>query len=126
MMSYDGPIRPLPILTRNGELPTGRALDTLRRAKLATGYPGLVEPCKALQGSPEPILAVGVEPWWLTAYAYVPHLFDVGRLTEALRAILINPDDPRIGQPVDLLSKWAGVEVREVQDERFEAGDSND
>lgn len=117
-MSYDGQtsLRPLPILTASRELPAGGALDRLRRAKLATGYSGLVEPRKAVYGSPGPILAVGVEPDWLTEFAFVPNFNDVGRLTEALRAILMNPEDPRIGQPVDLLSKWLGVEVKEVQD----------
>lgn len=109
-------VRPLPILTPGRDLPTGGALATLRRAKMATGYSGLLLPRRAVQGSPAPILAVGVEPDWVTDYAFVPDFTQEGRLTEALRAILMNPDDPRIGRPADLLSKWLGVEVKEVQD----------
>lgn len=104
-------IRPLPILTVDGELPAGEALLRLRLAKKATGYLGLVIPCKAVLGSPGPILAVGCEPDWLTSFALVPNLDDVDRLTAALTAILINPDDPRLAGDEYLLSKWFGAPV---------------
>jgi hypothetical protein len=112
-------LRPLPILTADGRLPTGDALATLRLATLATGYPGRVLPSKAFHGSPGPILAVGVEPDWLVEYALVPDWSSATRLTEALKAILINPDDPRIGRDVDLLSKWFGGEVKYLGEEEY-------
>lgn len=95
-----------------GGLPEGSALARLRAAKLASGYKGLVIPSIAVQGSPGPVLAVGVEPDWLVEYAYLPNLDDVGRITAALTAILITEDDPRLGTEVDLLSKWFGGTVR--------------
>lgn len=112
-------MRPLPILTADGELPTGAALEALRRAKLATGHDGLVLPRKAVQGSPEPILAVGVEPDWLTTFAFVPNLEDEERIAAALTAILMEPDDPRLSREEDLLSKWMGVEVKRLPDEQL-------
>ena len=111
---------PLPILTATGQLPTGEALDRLRRAKQASGYAGLVLPCKAVHGSPGPILAVGVEPDWLTTYAYLPNLDDENRIRAALIAVLINKDDPRLGDEMDLLSKWTGVEVKFVKEEDYD------
>ena len=104
-------IRPLPILTPSGELPAGEALLRLRQAKKATGYLGMVVPCQAVLGSPGPILAVGREPDWLVSFAYVPYFDDVERLTAALTAILINPDDPRLGGDEYLLSKWFSAPV---------------
>lgn len=112
-------LRPLPILTADGELPTGGALATLRLAKMASGYSGMVRPMKAVQGSPGPILAVGVEPDWLVDYALVPDWSSATRLTEALKAILINPDDPRIGRDVDLLSKWFKGPVKFIGEEEY-------
>lgn len=115
----DTSLRPLPILTADGSLPSGRALETLRAAKMATGYPGRVWPCQAVEGSPAPILAVGVEPDWLTEFAYVPDLTDVGRVTAALNAILIDTDDPRLGGVEYLLSKWFEGPVKFIGEEEY-------
>jgi hypothetical protein len=89
----------------------------LREAKRASGYLGLVIPVHALEGSPEPILAVGVKPTWLTRYAYVPDFESIPRLTNALKAILVNPDDPRMEDREDLLSMWFGVKVTQIGEE---------
>lgn len=110
-------LRPLPILTTTGELPLGVDLDNLREAKFASGYDGMVIPAVAVQGSPAPILAVGCYPDWLTTFAYIPDFSDVGRLTETLRAILINNEDPRLGDETYLLSKWFGAPVKRLEDE---------
>lgn len=99
-------MRPLPILLKGGGLPSGADLERLKRAKLATGYDGMVLPRVAVEGSPAPILAVGVEPDWLTTFAYLPDLRDEKRITAALTAVLIEPDNPRLGNEVDLLSRW--------------------
>jgi hypothetical protein len=84
---------------------------------MASGYLPLVIPAKAVQGSPEPILAVGARPGWLTRFAYVPDWNDEGRLTNALRAILTNPDDPRMEDREDLLTAWFGVPVKQIGEE---------
>lgn len=112
-------------MTKDGSLPSGRSLAALRDAKMATGYPGRVLPVKAVQGSPAPILAVGVEPDWLVSFALVPDFSDVGRLTAALTAILIDNDDPRLGGDAYLLSKWMGVDVT-FQGEEPHAGHENE
>jgi hypothetical protein len=98
-------------------MPSGWDLAALVAAKQATGYQGLVEPRPALPGSPQPILAVGIEPDWLTRYAYLPSLLDVERTTAALTAILMNPEDTRIADEIDLMSKWFGGEVKYLGEE---------
>ena len=113
----DTSLRPLPILTPGRELPTGDALAALRAAKQATGYSGMVLPVQAVQGSPAPILAVGCYPDWLTTFAHVPDFSDVGRLTAALRAILVDNEDPRLGDETYLLSRWFGAPVKRLEDE---------
>lgn len=113
-------MRPLPILLAGGGLPEGQALERLKQAKLATGYDGLVLPRVAVPGSPAPILAVGVEPDWLTTYAYIPDLTSVPRITAALSAVLMEPDNPRLGNEVDLLSKWFGGEVTYTGEEPYD------
>lgn len=112
-------MRPLPILTPGGRDLSPAELGVLKAAKGASGYEDLVLPRRAVQGSPGPILAVGVEPDWITDYALVPDLTDVGRVTAALTAILVEPDDPRLGQPEDLLSKWLDCDVTYVGEEEY-------
>lgn len=113
-------MRPLPILMAGGGLPTGEPLERLKRAKQATGYSGLILPRIAVEGSPQPILAIGVEPDWLTTFAYLPNLDDETRITAALTAVLMEPEDPRLGDEVDLLSKWFGGPVIFKGVEEFE------
>lgn len=113
-------MRPLPILMPGGELPQGGALDRLKKAKFLSRYTDLVIPHKAVQGSPAPILAVGIEPDWLTTYAYLPNLDDVSRITAALNAVLVDTDDPRLGGDVDLLTKWFGMPVTYTGEEPYD------
>lgn len=117
-------MRPLPILMEGGGLPSGAALERLKRAKWAAGYEGKVLPRVAVPGSPGPILAVGVEPDWVTDYALLPDLEDEGRITAALTAILMNPEDERIGRPEDLLSKWFRADVAYVGEEEYDGPDN--
>jgi hypothetical protein len=93
----------------------------LKFAKLATGYEGLVVPRMAREGSPAPILTVGVEPDWLTQYAYVDDWSNIGALTEALRTILIKPDEA-LGE-VELLSKWFKAPVKYIGEEEYHGSD---
>lgn len=104
-------LRPLPVLTPNAEAPSGRAYEALRRAKIESGYPGLVQPRQAVQGSPEPILAVGCKPGWLTRYVLVDSFEDHDALVHAMQAILIW-DDGSVSEEADLLSEWMGCEVK--------------
>ena len=110
-------VRPLPILTADGELPSGEALLALRASKKLSGYSGMVLPVKAVPGSPEPILCVGVTPDWLCTFALIPDLSNIDRTTAALDAVLVNNDDPRLGSEEVLLSKWMGVEVKMIEQE---------
>lgn len=113
-------MRPLPILLKGGGLPEGADLERLKRAKFATGYDGMVLPRVAVEGSPAPILAVGVEPSWLTTYAYLPDLSDESRITAALTAVLMDPTNPRLGDEVDLLSKWFDGPVKYLGEENVD------
>jgi hypothetical protein len=116
----DTSLRPLPILTPDKELPTGEALEALRRAKLATGYAGMVLPSRASQGSPAPILAVGCYPDWLTDFVYVADWTDEGKLTTALKAILLEEGAGwSVMGDTYLLSKWFGGPVKYAGEERY-------
>lgn len=111
-------LRPLPILTVDGSLPTGGDLEALKSAKLSLGYEGLVLPRVAVQGSPGPILAVGVTPDWLTEFAYVKDWSSVMLLTDALRTVLMEPE--RAMGDTYLLSKWLKGPVTFVGEEEFD------
>lgn len=112
-------LRPLPILTPDGSLPTGADLTALKFAKLSSGYEGLVLPGKALKGSPGPILAVGVEPDWLVEFAYVKDWSSLTALAEALKTVLMSPE--RAMGDTYLLSKWLRAPVKYVGEEDFNA-----
>ena len=113
-----GTTRPLPILTADGELPVGADLANLKFAKMFSGYEGLVLPRKAVPGSPGPILAVGRQPDWLCEFAYCADWSDVTALTEALKTVLINPDQA-LGDTY-LLSKWLQGPVKFVGEEPYD------
>ena len=113
-------LRPLPILTPDGSLPSGASLVALRFAKEATGYPGRVLPAKAVQGSPGPILAIGIEPDWLTSYVYVDDYSSITKLSEALEMLLMDEDNPAVKGEVDLLSKWFQGEVKFLGTEEYD------
>jgi hypothetical protein len=111
-------MRPLPILW--AETPTPEDWQALRAAKKASGYSDLVQPCQAVLGSPEPILCVGIEPDWVCRFAYIPDLKDPTRAKNAVTAVLITPDDPRMHDEAYLLSKWMGAPVKYVGEEPIE------
>jgi hypothetical protein len=77
---------------------------------MASGYSGLIQPALALHGSPQPILAVGSRPDWLTEYQYVESWNDHEALVHALQAILVWDDGTSLGDE-DLLSRWMKVKV---------------
>lgn len=104
-------LRPLPVLTPDPWPPSSRAWDALRAAKTASGYPGLIIPRQAVQGSPEPVLAVGVEPDWLTKFVYIDSLYDHDALVHAMQVILVWDDGSTLGEE-RLLSKWMGCNVK--------------
>lgn len=115
MTEQNEPLRPLPILW--GQEPTDADWAAVRAAKAATGYKGLVVPRQAVYGSPGVILAVGELPSWLCRFVYVDNTNDAEKLTEALNVVLNDPEDPSVGTEADLLSRWMGVEVKEVEEE---------
>lgn len=109
-------IRPLPMFWREGYEPTSEDWAAVREAKRRTGYSGLVVPRRAAYGSPGVILAVGALPDWLCRFAYVDSTRNIEKLTEAMNIVLNDPEDPSVGGPEDLLSRWLGVEVKLVEE----------
>lgn len=107
----------LPILW--AKPPTKADWDALSAARTAIGYQDLIKPAKAFEGSPEPILAVGVKPSWITDYNYVESTSDPS-LPEMLQACLTVRAEEQSGEEIAaVLSKWMGGEVKFVGEEEF-------
>lgn len=110
-------MRLLPILW--AEPPTTEDWQRLSAARTALGYTDLIQPAEAVPGSPGPILAIGKMPDWIIQYAYVPSTRD-SKLAERLQAVLDRQEDPdTIGK---LLSRWMGVEVKQIGEEEYRGG----
>lgn len=109
----------LPILW--AETPTREDWVALSQAREAIGYTDLIKPAKALEGSPGPILAVGVKPSWLVDYNYIESTWDP-RLPEALKACLSQEAQQQTPEEIAaVLSEWMGVEVKAVEEEKEDA-----
>lgn len=115
-------MRLLPILME-GE-PDKLGWQALGEARAASGHEGKVKPARAVPGSPQPILAVGKLPDWLTDYAYVSEL-KIGdkALEDALGYALDDHDREEVGERyAELLTEWMGVTVKYVEDEAHDTG----
>ena len=106
----------LPILWEHE--PTEGDWAALQRAKAATGYTDLVQPVRAVPGSPGRVLAVGSRPDWLTEYFEVADTSDP-MLEDAMRWILFGGDDIRAMNDVAQLSMWFGGPVTLVGEEEY-------
>lgn len=112
-------MRLLPILW--AEPPTAEDWARLSAAREAIGYRDLIKPVEALEGSPQPILAVGKLPTWMTDYAYV----DSTASSEIENALdwCINTGVVDTGEKAAaLLSEWMGVDVKYAGSEEHEGG----
>lgn len=115
-------MRLLPILI-DGD-PGKQGWEALSHARAAIGHEGKVQPARAVPGSPQPILAVGKLPDWLTDYALVSEL-SIGdkALEDALGYALDNHDREEVGERyAELLTEWMGVPVKYVEDESHDTG----
>lgn len=114
-------MRILPILIE--EAPDAVGWETLAGARRAAGYRERIQPARALPGSPQPILAIGTLPSWLTDYAYAPSLEPGSDLNEAMAYALDGESHDDVGEKyASLLSKWIGADVVYRVEEDFESG----
>lgn len=114
-------MRILPILIE--QEPTREGWENLSAAREALGYREKIKPARALPGSPEPILAVGKYPDWLTSFAYVHSLGEVDALEEALKLALSEPEREEVEQMYEtLLSRWMDADVKYVGEEDYDGG----
>jgi hypothetical protein len=84
-------VLPLPIYPSK---PTGDDLAMLKEAKAKVGTGILVQPVRAVQGSPGRILALRERPGWICDYAYLPEP-TVDSMKEALEWVLNLKEDSR-------------------------------
>lgn len=111
-------MRVLPILW--GAPPTARDWELMSSARHQTGYEEKIMPAKALEGSPQPILAIGAHPDWLTDYAYVERTSDIEDLVTALEYCLDGGAPDGAGEKMaEQLSEWFGGEVKYVGTEEY-------
>ena len=105
-------VTPLPVFPT---VPTGDTLTALKTAKSQLNTRVLIQPVKAVPGSPGRILAIGSKPNFLCDYAYVAEP-TVESLTAALSWCLGLKEDARGVTIGRMLSEIMGGEVREVDD----------
>ena len=84
-------VLPLPIYPSK---PTGSDLAMLKEAKSRVGTGILIQPVRAVQGSPGRVLALRERPHWICDYAYLPEP-NVDSLKEALQWVLNLKEDSR-------------------------------
>lgn len=114
-------MRILPILIE--EAPTQEGWETLGGAREAAGYRNKVQPARALPGSPQPILAIGQHPSWLTDYAYAARLVAGDALNKAMEYALNDHSPEEVGERyAELLSSWLDTEVKYVGEEEYDSG----
>lgn len=114
-------MRLLPILIEGDPGQTG--WETLSAARKAVGYTDQVKPARALPGSPQPILAVGQAPSWLTDYAHVGSLQPGEAMNAAMEYALDDHSPAEVGQRyAELLSSWMGAEVKYTGEEEHDSG----
>lgn len=110
----------LPILW--AEPPAAEDWGRLSEARASIGYTDRIQPAEALPGSPQPVLAVGVRPSWITDYTFVEDLTDLEQLGHALQYCLAEPHEPPGEDIARVLSGWMGVEVKFLNEEEYDNG----
>ena len=97
--------------------------EALSAARGAAGYSSKVQPARALPGSPQPILAVGLMPDWLTDYGYAESFDDHEALQRALSYALDDHSPEEVGQRyAELLSHWMDADVTYAGEEEHDTG----
>ena len=103
-------VTPLPMYP---QVPTGNTLTALKTAKSLLDTKVLIQPVKAVPGSPGRVLAIGSKPNFLCDYAYVAEP-TVESLTAALSWCLGLKEDARGVTIGRMLSEIMGGEVCEL------------
>lgn len=97
-------------------VPTGGALAALKQAKQQIPDAPLIQPVRAVPGSPGRVLAIGTPPPFLCDYALVETSTSPG-LQKALEWTLELCEDERGMTVLKKLQQIFGAETREITDE---------
>jgi hypothetical protein len=111
-------VLPLPVYPTK---PEGELLEMLKQAKAAINIKTLIQPAKAVQGSPGRILAIGEKPDWICEYAYIEEP-NVKSLKEAMEWILGITEDPRGVTLIKVMREIFGPGVKDVTAQYVEKG----
>lgn len=103
-------VRPLPVYP---DKPTGELLEMIKQAKSEIHADLLVQPVRAVLGSPGRILAIGQKPDWMCEYAYVEQP-NPKSLKEALEWVLEIKEDPRGVTLIKMMTEIFGPGVKEL------------
>jgi hypothetical protein len=94
-------------------VPTGGVLEALKAAKDSLDVDYLIQPVKAVPGSPGRILAIGKKPHFVCDYALVANP-TVESFKNALHWALGDHDDPRARTVIQVLEEIFGKGVKEI------------
>jgi hypothetical protein len=111
-------VMPLPVYPAK---PEGRVLEMIKQAKAGINTSKLLQPVRAVHGSPGRILAIGEKPDWICEYAYVKEP-NVKSLKEAMEWILGITEDPRGVTLIKVMREIFGPEVKDVTAQYVEKG----
>ena len=111
-------IIPLPVYPNK---PDGELLEMIKQAKGMINTNILMQPVRAVHGSPGRILAIGDKPDWVCEYAYVKTA-NVKSIKEAIEWILGITEDPRGVTLIKVMREIFGPGVRDVTAQYAEQG----
>jgi hypothetical protein len=103
-------VLPLPIYPAK---PAGADLAMLKEAKGKLGTKILIQPVRAVHGSPGRVIALREKPHWICDYAFIPNP-TVDSLKEALEWALEIKEDPRGVTVLRTLKEIFGDGTREL------------
>jgi hypothetical protein len=101
--------------------PEGELLGMIKQAKAAIQTSTLLQPVRAVHGSPGRILAISEKPDWVCEYAYVERP-NVKSLKEAMEWILGITEDPRGVTLIKVMREIFGPGVKDVTAQYVEKG----
>jgi hypothetical protein len=103
-------VLPLPVYPAK---PTGDDLAMLKEAKAKLGTKIMIQPVRAVQGSPGRVIALREKPHWICDYAYIPNP-NPESMKQALAWALGITEDSRAITVVRTLKEIFGLETREL------------
>jgi hypothetical protein len=109
---------PLPVYPSK---PSGELLDMIKEAKGLINTRTMVQPVRAVHGSPGRVLAIGQRPDWICEYAYIEEP-SVKSIKEAMEWILGIKEDPRGMTIIRVMREIFGPGVKDVTAEYVEQG----